>query len=85
MTVPILTPDIDIDIEEELGNNEVGHAIASCTEHEHCRPLSGTIVEGLCGRLFRVNWNLNANKCPECAELFDKPKAGICWVCGATA
>ena len=81
MLVPIITPDIEVDIEFELGNDEFGHALSYCTEHIDQKPMSGTILQALCGRLFRVNWNLNANKCPECAELFEDPTAGYCWVC----
>lgn len=85
MSIPVLTPDIEIDIEEELGNEDFGHAIAYCPDHQENRPLSGTIVQGLCGRLFRVNWENRGDKCPECAELFDVPNSGRCWICGIKA
>jgi len=75
----------EVDIEYELSNDEFGHAIAYCPEHEGKRPLSGTITQGLCGRLFRVNWESEGNKCPECSDKFDVPLTGRCWICGIEA
>lgn len=82
---PIITPDIEVDIENELSNQEHIHALAFCPEHKGLRPENGQIIQALCSTLFRVNWNKDADHCPKCKELFDVPRAGFCWVCGVPA
>lgn len=85
MLVPIITPDIDVDIENELSNQEHVHAFAMCSKHQDLRPESGRIVQSLCGALVRIQWNNNLEECPKCRELFSIPKSGKCWVCGVPA
>ena len=78
-----LIPDIEIDIEEELNNEDHQHALASCLTHIDKRPVNGSIVQALCGRLIRYMRGRDNKKpkCPTCLEKFNKHNEP-CWYCG---
>lgn len=76
----------DIDIEEELTNDEHAHAIPFCNEHHGPMwfPVSGSIVEAMCGKLIRIREYLarpqEHKKCPKCSHF--QGKIFHCYVCG---
>jgi|KBSSwiStaDraftv2_1062776.scaffolds.fasta_scaffold17064_15 hypothetical protein len=81
MLIPVLTPDIQVNIEEELRDDEHAHAIPFCAEHHHPEfmPVSGTIVQAMCKQLFRFNrLSTDTPKCTQCSE----PMDSNCYVCG---
>jgi len=75
----------ETDIEEELTDENHAHAFAMCPKHKDLRPVTGQIVESLCKKLVRINWESNLPKCPKCSELWNIPGSGFCWVCGVKA
>jgi hypothetical protein len=76
-----LDPDTEIDVESEFIDDEHLHAIAFCYQHRGMEffPVSGSIVEAICGRLIRVRIQTDSKKkCDECK----KPGKHHCYVCG---
>lgn len=76
--------DLEFDIESEFEDAEHSHAIPFCYVHKDPEwfPVSGTIVQVLCGRLIRMRYFNGYNpkdKCEDCANFH-----GItnCYACG---
>lgn len=79
---PIITPDIEIDIEEELNDDEHAHAIAFCVQHRgpEWYPVSGSIVQVLCGRLIRIKGEAGSDKkkCDDCLNFKGSTQCHVC-------
>jgi hypothetical protein len=81
-----LTPDIELDIENELSGGGKAHALPFCTKHKGAEffPAPGSIVETICGKLIRIKeflgWKTPANRCAKCTD--SKGKVYHCYYCG---
>lgn len=76
--------ELDIDWDAELEDDEHSHAIPFCYLHKSPEwfPVSGSIVQVLCGRLIRIKnvlTDLTKKKCDECVNFRGKTN---CYVCG---
>lgn len=79
----LLLVDTETDIEQELDAGDHLHAIPVCTFHRGPAwfPIAGTIVEAVCGKLFR--WRSqkdNAKKCKPCGDFHGRKFN--CSICG---
>lgn len=78
--------DYDFDIEEELSNDDLSHAIPFCVDHRGAAffPVAGTIVEAICGRLLRIRNHVvrppKHKKCSKCSDF--QGKTFNCYYCG---
>lgn len=86
MSNQLLDVDYDFDIEEELSNDDLSHAIPFCVDHRGPEffPVSGTIVQAICGRLLRIKQFLarppKHKKCTKCSAF--QGKKFNCNFCG---
>jgi hypothetical protein len=74
--------DLEFDIDSELEDDEHSHAVPFCFEHKtpDWFPVSGTIVQVLCGRLIRIKQIAGAEqkKCEDCKKWHGKTNCHVC-------
>lgn len=74
--------DLETDLEAELTAGNHRHSIAVCADHRGPQwfPINGTIVEAVCGKLFRWRTHVKeAKKCIPCGHF--QGKRFNCFVC----
>lgn len=74
---------IELDLETELTDDEIVHALVFCPDHAGSQwmPVTGTIVQVVCGKLLRQKNDTGTEMCGECMDLIET-SITKCYVCG---